>query len=105
MLSLCLTLCDPMDCSMLGLPACHHFPEFSQVHVHWISDAFNHLFFFLHIIQGKQLIYINNNSIKKTLQWENKNDVGVYKQIYHDCGFGISVTHSFPNWQLNLIKF
>ena len=35
----CLTLCDPMDCSMPGLPVHHQFPEFTQTHVHWISDA------------------------------------------------------------------
>ena len=36
---LCLTLCDPMDCGMLGFPVPHHLPEFAQVHVHWIIDA------------------------------------------------------------------
>ena len=35
----CLTLCDPMDCSMPGLPIHHKLPEFTQTHVHWISDA------------------------------------------------------------------
>ena len=30
----CLTLCDPMDCSTPGLPACHQLPEFTQAHVH-----------------------------------------------------------------------
>ena len=35
----CLTLCDPMDCSIPGFPVPHHLPEFAQVHVHWISDA------------------------------------------------------------------
>ena len=35
----CSTLCDPMDCSMAGLPVSHHLPEFAQVHVHCISDA------------------------------------------------------------------
>ena len=35
----CLTLWDPIDCSMPGLPVPHHFPEFAQVHVHCISDA------------------------------------------------------------------
>ena len=30
----CPTLCDPMDCSMPGLPVLHHLPEFAQVHVH-----------------------------------------------------------------------
>ena len=32
-------LCDPMDCSMLGLPVHHQLPEFTQIHVHWVGDA------------------------------------------------------------------
>ena len=28
--SVCLTLCDPMDCSMPGLPVLHHHPELAQ---------------------------------------------------------------------------
>ena len=36
---LCLTLCNPMDCSMPGLPVPHHLLEFAQVHVHCIGDA------------------------------------------------------------------
>ena len=35
----CLTLWDPMDCSMPGLPVHHQLPEFSQTHVHWVGDA------------------------------------------------------------------
>ena len=35
----CLTLCDPMDCSMPGLPVHHQLPEFTQTHVHWVSDG------------------------------------------------------------------
>ena len=31
---LCLTLYDPIDCSMPGLPVPHHLPEFTQFHVH-----------------------------------------------------------------------
>ena len=30
----CLILCDPLDCSLPGLPVLHHLWEFSQVHVH-----------------------------------------------------------------------
>ena len=30
--------CEPMDCSMPGLPVPHHLLEFAQVHVHCISD-------------------------------------------------------------------
>ena len=36
---LCLTLCDPMDCSMPCLPVHHQLPEFIQTHVRWVSDA------------------------------------------------------------------
>ena len=35
----CLTLCNPMDCSMQGLPVHHQLLEFTQTHVHWVSDA------------------------------------------------------------------
>ena len=35
----CLTLCNPMDCSTLGLPVHHQLPEFTQTHVHWVGDA------------------------------------------------------------------
>ena len=35
----CPTLCDPMNCSMPGLPVNHHLPEFTQTHVHRVSDA------------------------------------------------------------------
>ena len=34
-----LTLCDPMDCSMPGLPVHHQLLEFTQTHVHWVGDA------------------------------------------------------------------
>ena len=32
-----------MDCSTPGLPVHHQLPEFTQTHVHWVSDAINHL--------------------------------------------------------------
>ena len=33
------TLCDPMNSSMPGLPVHHHLPEFTQTHVHRVSEA------------------------------------------------------------------
>ena len=36
---LCLTLCDPKNHSTPGLPIHHQLPEFTQTHVHWVSDA------------------------------------------------------------------
>ena len=35
----CPTLCDPMNRSTPGLPAHHQLPEFTQTHVHRVSDA------------------------------------------------------------------
>ena len=35
----CLTLCNPMDCSLPGSPVLHYLPEFAQIHVCWVSDA------------------------------------------------------------------
>ena len=35
----CLTLCDPMNCSTPGLLVHHHLLEFTQTHIHRVSDA------------------------------------------------------------------
>ena len=35
----CPTLCNPMDCSMPGLPVHHQIPELAQTHVHRVDDA------------------------------------------------------------------
>jgi len=35
----CRTVCDPMNRSMPGLPVHHQLPEFTQTHVHRVSDA------------------------------------------------------------------
>ena len=37
----CPTLCDPMNHSTPGLPVHHKLPEFTQTHVHQVSDAEN----------------------------------------------------------------
>ena len=36
---LCPTLCDPMNRSTPGLPVQHQLPEFTETHVHRVSDA------------------------------------------------------------------
>ena len=35
----CLTLCNPMNCSKPGLHVHHQLPEFTETHVHRVSDA------------------------------------------------------------------
>ena len=36
---LCLTLCDPTDCSMPGFPVLHQLPELTQTHAHQVGDV------------------------------------------------------------------
>ena len=36
---LCLSLCNPMDCSTPGFPVLHCLPEFAHTHVHWVGDV------------------------------------------------------------------
>ena len=35
----CQTLCDCIHCSTPGLPVHHQVPEFTQTHIHWVSDG------------------------------------------------------------------
>ena len=35
----CLTLCDPMNCSMPGLLVHHQLPAFTQTHIYQVGDA------------------------------------------------------------------
>ena len=35
----CVTLCDPMNCSMLGFPVHHQLLELAQIHVHQVGDT------------------------------------------------------------------
>ena len=35
----CPTLCDPMNHNTPGLSVHHQLPEFTQTHVHWLTDA------------------------------------------------------------------
>ena len=36
---LCLPLCNPMNSSAPGFPVLHYLLEFTQIHIHWVSDA------------------------------------------------------------------
>ena len=35
---LCPALCNPMNCSTPGLPVHHQLQQFTQTHVHWVSN-------------------------------------------------------------------
>ena len=36
---LCQTLCNCMDCSIPGFSVLHYLLEFTQIHIHWVSDT------------------------------------------------------------------
>ena len=40
---LCLTVCNPMNCSMPGFPVLHYLLEFAQTHILWVGDAIKKL--------------------------------------------------------------
>ena len=52
---LCPTFCDPVDCSMPGLPVHHQLREFTQTHAHWVS---------VHLICFEWIYVYNMNWIK-----------------------------------------
>ena len=35
----CLTLCNPMDCSMPSFTVLHHLLELAQAHIHWVGET------------------------------------------------------------------
>ena len=59
----CPTLCDPMNCSMPGLPVHHHLPEFSQTHIHRVGDAIQPS----HPLSSHSAI--QRNSFESVLMW------------------------------------
>ena len=74
---LCLTLCDPMDCSMLGHPVCHQLPEFTQTYVHqWchptISSSVVPFSFCFHLSQHQSLFkwVSSSHQVAKVLEFQ-----------------------------------
>ena len=63
----CLTLCDPMNCSMPGLPVHHQLPEFPRTHVHWVSDAIQPS----HPLSSPSPLAPNPSQHQSLFQWVN----------------------------------
>ena len=68
---LCPTLCDPMNRSTPGLPVHHHLPEFTQTHVHRVSDAIqpSHPLFFLLLPPIPPSIRVFSNESTLRMRW------------------------------------
>ena len=62
---LCLTLCDPMDCSMPGLPVHHQLLEFTQTHVHHVGDAIQPS----HLLSSSSPPAFNHSQHQGLFQW------------------------------------
>ena len=64
---LCPTFCDPMNLSTLGLPIHHQLPEFTQTHVHRVSDAIQPS----HPLSSPSLPAPNPSQHQGLFQWVN----------------------------------
>ena len=63
----CSTLCNPMNHSTLGLPVHHQLPEFTQTHVHRVSDAIQPS----HPLLFPSLPSRNPSQLQGLFQWVN----------------------------------
>ena len=63
----CPILCDPMYCSTPGLPVHHQLPEFTQTHVHWVSDAIQPS----HPLSSPSPPALNPSQHQSLFQWVN----------------------------------
>ena len=60
-----MTLCNPMNCSMTGVPVLHHLPEFAQSHVHRVSDAIQPS----HLLLPPSPLVLNLSQHQGLFQW------------------------------------
>ena len=63
----CPTLCDPMNHSTPGLPVHHQLPEFTETHVHRVSDAIQPS----HPLSSPSLLAPNPSQHQSLFQWVN----------------------------------
>ena len=63
----CPTLCNPMNHSTPGLPFHHQFPEFTQTHIHRVSDAIQPS----HPLSSPSPLAPNPSQHQSLFQWVN----------------------------------
>ena len=63
----CPTLCDPMNWSTPGLPVHHQLPEFTQTHIHRVSDAIQPS----HPLLSPSPLAPNTSQHQSLFQWVN----------------------------------
>ena len=63
----CPILCDPMNRSMPGLAVHHQLPEFTETHIHWVSDAIQPS----HPLSSPSPLAPNPSQHQSLFQWVN----------------------------------
>ena len=63
----CLTLCDPMNCSIPGLPVHHQPLEFTWTHIHQVGDAIQPS----HTLSSPSPPAPNPSQLQSLFQWVN----------------------------------
>ena len=63
----CPTLCDLINRSTPGLPVHHQLPEFTQTHIHWVSDAIQPS----HLLSSPSPPAPNPSQQQSLFQWVN----------------------------------
>ena len=63
----CPTLCNPMNCSMPGLPVHHQLPESTHTHVHRVRDAIQPF----HLLSSPSPPAPNPSQHQGLFQWAN----------------------------------
>ena len=87
----CLTPCNPMDCSMPGLPVHYQLPEFTQTHVHWVSDAIQ----LSHPLSSPSPPALNLSQHRGLLIW-NESPLCMRWPKYWSFSFSISPSNGHP---------
>ena len=81
-------LCDPMDCSTLGLPVHHQLLEFTQTHVHWVGDTIQPS----HPLSSPSLLAFNLSQQQGLFQWVSSS-YQVVKVLEFSCNISPSSEH------------
>ena len=78
----CPTICDPMNRSTLSLPVHHQLPEFTQTHIHRVSDAIQPS----HPLSSPSPLAPNPSQHQSLFQWVNSShevDKALKFQLQH----------------------
>ena len=86
----CPTLCDPMNCSIPGLPVHHQLLEFTQTHVHQVSDAIQSS----HPLSSPSSHAPNPSQHQSLFQW--KSTLRMRWPKYWSFSFSISPSNEHP---------